>query len=678
MSAITSRSPRKPLSLALAAAFSAASFSIHAQQSDSPQKLDAVVVTATPLARSADQLSSPATVITKRELEQLQGSSLGDTLGSQLGVTSSAFAPGAGRPIIRGQDGPRVQMLENGMGVNDVSRLSPDHRVATETANATQVEILRGPATLLYGSGAIGGLVNVVNDRIPLKVPQSLRGEAGLRFSDNMRERGAHAALTGGADQLAWQLDALDTRSRDYEFPGFSVKDDPGSFSGKMPNSDSKSREFGLGAAWIAGSANLGASFNTIRARYGVPGEEAFLPLSQDKFDVRAGFSPGGVISDVVFKLSNNKYEHSEVELPSNETAVTFKNKGTELRAEVTHAPLAGWRGTAVLQASSRNFSALSPDGEVELVEPNKTRATALALVEERDFGAFAIDAGVRVERERHTPESSSPRSFNLTSISAGGLWRFAPGYNAALTLSSNQRAPQPEELYTNGPHEATATFEIGDPNLRREKSRAVDLSLRKTSGPVRGSVSLFSQRFTDYVFAQFLDTDGDGVADRVDEDGVLDPAGELLLLQYIQTKARFSGAEFELLADLPVPGLTVRLFGDRVRGSLSDGTALPRITPQRVGLGLNYGTGPWQFAINATRVSAQTRVAPLETTTDGYTKVDLSAQWLAKLAAGSQMSLYAQLRNATDATIRLHPSTLKDSVPQPGRTLLAGVRLNW
>ncbi|MGL4574388.1 MAG: TonB-dependent receptor plug domain-containing protein, partial [Burkholderiaceae bacterium] len=239
MSAPTLRAVRKPsfspLALALAAAFSATSLCAYAQQSDSPQKLDAVVVTATPLARTADQLSSPASVITKRELEQLQGSSLGDTLGGQLGVTSSAFAPGAGRPIIRGQDGPRVQMLENGMGVNDVSRLSPDHRVATETNNATQVEILRGPATLLYGSGAIGGLVNVVNDRIPLKVPQTLRGEAGLRLSDNMKERGVHAALAGGADNVAWQLDGLDTRSRNYDFPGFAVKDDPSSFSGTMP-----------------------------------------------------------------------------------------------------------------------------------------------------------------------------------------------------------------------------------------------------------------------------------------------------------------------------------------------------------------------------------------------------------------------------------------------------------
>jgi iron complex outermembrane recepter protein len=661
---------------ALAAVFSANHAA--AQTQTDAQKIDAVVVTATPIARSADQLSTPVTVITKRELEQIQGTSLGDTLGNQLGVSNSAFAPGAGRPIIRGQDGPRVQILENGMGVNDVSRLSPDHRVATETNNAQQVEILRGPATLLYGSGAIGGLVNVVNNRIPLVVPQTLRGEAGLRFSDNMRERGVNAALAGGADNVAWTLDGSDTRTRDYKFPGLAVKDDPESITGTMPNSDSKSRELGIGAAWMGGGASLGASFNNIKSRYGVPGEESYLPLKQDKFDVRAAFQPGGFITDAVFKLSNNRYEHSEVELPDNETAVTFKNKGTELRAELTHAPLAGWRGTAVVQASTRDFSALSPDGEFELVEPNKTSATALALVEERDFGAFAIDAGLRVERERHAPQVSATRSFSLTSASIGGLWRFAPSYNAALTLSSSQRAPQPEELYTNGPHEATLTFEIGDPNLRKEKSRAVDLTLRKTQGVIRGSLSVFSQRFTDYIFAQLLDTNGDGIADRVDDGGTVVPDGELLLLQYVQTTARFTGGEFELLADLPVDGLTLRLFGDRVRASLADGMPLPRIAPQRLGIGLNYAAGAWQWGASATRVSAQNRTAPLETPTEGYTRVDLSGQWQLKQTSGQTLALYALVKNATDEQIRLHTSNLKDSVPQPGRTLVTGLRVTW
>jgi iron complex outermembrane recepter protein len=663
---------------AVAAAF-ATNLALPAYAQDAaPQVLTPVIVTATPLSRTADQLSTPASVITKQELDLLPAGSLGATLDGQLGVTSSAFAPGAGRPIIRGQDGPRVQVLENGLGVNDVSRLSPDHRVATETANAQQIEILRGPATLLYGSGAIGGLVNVVNNRIPTTVPQAFKGNAGLRFSDNAQERNINAALTGGVNNFAWTLDALNTRTDDYDFPGQAVEGDPESFTGTMPNSNGKSREVGAGGAWISEIMQFGASFNSIRSEYGVPGEEAYLPLEQEKLEVRAAFNPGGLISDVVIKLANNRYEHSEVELPTNETAVTFKNKATELRAELTHAPIAGWRGTAVVQAGTRDISALSPDGEFELVEPNKTRTTALALVETREFGNFGIDAGLRVERERHTPEVSESRSFNLTSASLGGLWRFMPGWQAALTMSSNQRAPQPEELYTNGPHEATATFEIGDPNLQRERSSAIDLTLRKTEGVVRGTLSVFSQHFSNYVYAQFLDTDSDGVADLVDDDGVVLPDGELLLLQYLQGKARFTGAEFELLAQLPGTGLGARVFGDQVRARLEDGTPLPRISPTRLGLGLRYGIGDWQLDATTTRVSAQDRLAPLEQRTPGYTRVDLGAQWQYKISAAQRLTLYAQLRNATDEQIRLHTSVLKDSVPQPGRTLAAGATLMW
>jgi iron complex outermembrane recepter protein len=648
------------------------------QQTATPQTLDPVIVTATPLARTADQLTTPASVITRQELEQLPTGSLGATLDGQLGVTSSAFAPGAGRPVIRGQDGPRVQVLENGLGVNDVSRLSADHRVSTETANAQQVEILRGPATLLYGSGAIGGLINVVNNRIPMAVPQALKGNAGLRFSDNARERNVNAALTGGAGNVAWTVDALNSRSSDYDFPGQAVEGDPESFTGTMPNSNGKSREVGAGGAWLGEGMQLGASFNSIRSQYGVPGEQAYLPLEQEKFEARAAFKLSGIISDVVVKLSNNRYEHSEVELPSNETAVTFKNKGTELRAEISHAPLAGWRGTAVVQASTRDFSALSPDGEFELVEPNKTRTAALALVETREFGAFAVDAGLRMERERHTPEVSEARSYNLTSASLGGLWKFAPGWQTALTLSSSQRAPQPEELYTNGPHEATATFEIGDPNLQRERASAIDLTLRKTQGPVRGTLSVFSQRFTNYVYTQFLDTDADGLADRVEDDGTLVPDGELLLLEYLQGKARFTGAEFEVLADIAATGLSARLFGDQVRARLNDGTPLPRISPARLGLGLRYTAGAWQLDASTTRVSAQERLAPLELRTPGYTRVDLGAQWQLKMGATQRITLYTQLRNATDEQIRLHTSVLKDSVPQPGRTWVAGAQLAW
>ncbi len=676
----------RPLRRALVAAFPLALAANALAQTASPptptepepRKIEPVVVTATPVARSADQLSQPATVITRSELQGLNAVNLGDTLSALPGVTSSGFAPGAGRPIIRGQDGPRVQMLENGLGIADVSVLSPDHRVATETLNATQVEVLRGPATLLYGSGAIGGLVNVVNRRIPLTVPAALGGELQLRAASGTGERSGALEVNGGADRFAWHVDALKARTDDYAFPGLSVKNDPASFSGRLPNSDTDNLEYGLGASFVADRWLVGASVQDERSTYGVPAEEAFLDMKQRRADLLARYTGSGWLESATFRLARTNYEHSEIELPTREVAVTFKTDATEGRAEFKHAPLAGWRGTMVLQAQRRDFSALSPTGDVEIVEPVKTQADALALVEERDFGAFALDLGLRTEREEHRPTlastSNRARSFNLMSVSAGGLWRFAPGFNAGLTLSSNERAPTPSELYTNGPHEATATFEVGDASLRKERSRAIDLTLRKTDGPVRGSVSLFQQRFSNYVFGQFIDANGDGVADRVDEAGTVDPAGEFVFLQYVQTSARFRGAEFELLADTPLAGLTARIFGDTVRATLADGSPVPRIAPQRLGVGLRYAAGPVKLGGNLTRVSAQNRVSLLETPTEGYTRLDLDASWRIR-AMGVDTELFALVRNATNEAYRLHTSILKDEAPQPGRSVVLGLR---
>ncbi len=644
------------------------------------QTIDSIVITATPLPRSANQLTQPATVLTGDDLERLNAGSLGETLSSLPGVTSSGFAPGAGRPIIRGQDGPRVQMLENSMGVNDVSALSPDHRVATETLNAQQVEVLRGPATLLYGSGAIGGLINVVNRRIPLTVPGALKGEAQMRLGSNAGERTANAELTGGQDGFAWHVDGLSSRAGEYRFPGRAVVNDPDSATGRLFNSYSKSREFGAGGSFTAGDALVGISHQRQTSNYGVPGEEAFLDMRQSRTDALARVKLDGLFESVNVRLARTDYEHSEIELPDRVIASTFKNKSTEGRLELNHAPIGPFKGSLVLQSQRRDFSALTPDGGVELVEPTKTTANALALVEQADFDAFAIDAGIRTESEKHQPSgiSANPaRKFSLMSASIGGLWRFMPGFNAALTLSSNQRAPTPSELYTNGPHEATATFEVGSPSLAKEKSRAVDLTLRKTDGPVRGSVALFTQRFSNYVYGQFADANGDGVADRVDDGGVFAPDGQFVFLQYTQRKARFRGGEFEIDGDLPIKGLSARLFGDRVIASLDDGTPLPRIAPSRLGAGLSYAAGPWRGGFTATRVAAQNRVSLLETPTAGYTRVDLNAAYRFKID-GATVDLYALLRNATDGNIRLHTSFLKDSAPQPGRTLLAGVRAGF
>jgi iron complex outermembrane recepter protein len=458
------------------------------------------------------------------------------------------------------------------------------------------------------------------------------------------------------------------------------VVNDPDSATDRLFNSYSKSREVGAGASYTAGDTLIGVSHQRQTSDYGVPGEEAFLDMRQSRTDLLARIKLGDLFESVNVRLAHTAYEHSEIELPDRVTAVTFKNKSTEGRLELNHAPIGPFKGSLVLQSQRRDFSALTPDGRVELVEPTKTTANALALVEQADFDAFAIDAGFRTENEKHQPAgltANPARKFSLTSASIGGLWRFMPGFNAALTLSSNQRAPTPSELYTSGPHDATATFEVGSASLAKEKSRAVDLTLRKTDGPVRGSVALFTQGFSNYVYGQFADANGDGVADRVGGDGVFAPDGPFVFLQYTQRKARFHGGEFEIDGDLPVKGLTARLFGDRVKASLDDGTPLPRIAPSRLGTGLNYTAGPWRGGFTATRVSAQNRVSPLETPTAGYTRLDLNAAYRFKVDR-TTIDLYALVRNATDEKIRQHTSFLKDSAPQPGRTVLVGMRAGF
>jgi iron complex outermembrane receptor protein len=666
---------RKRLPELLLLAFPLAATSAFA---DEAEKLESVTVTATSSPRTDDQLSQPVTVINRQDLQNLNASNLGDTLANLPGMASSGFAPGAGRPIIRGLDGGRVKMLENGMGVNDVSALSPDHRVATETLGAAQVEVLRGPATLLYGSGAIGGLVNVVNRRLPLTLPGSgLTGDAQVRLGTNAGEKSANVDLEGAVGNFAWHVDGLTDQGGDYRFPGLSVAGDTNSPTGRMPNSQYKSQQVGLGGSWISGDLLLGLSTQHGTSVYGVPNETSYLDMTQGSTELLARMNTNGFFQTITAKYGHSHYRHNEVDLPSEAVDSTFRSVSDELRIELKHAPVLGFAGTVLLQSDRRQYSALTPDGSVELVEPTNTKALALALVEERDFGPVVLDFGLRTESEKHLPLTSSPRSYALTSAQAGVLWRFAQGFNLALNMASSQRAPTPSELFTDGPHDGTATFEVGNANLSKERSQAFDVTLRKTDGTVRGALTLFTHRFANFIYGQFVDANHDGIADRVTDAGVLDPNGDYVYLQYTQQAAKFSGGEFELTTDTGVKGLALRVFGDTVRATLADGTPLPRIAPARLGLGVAYAGGPWRGGANLTRVSAQNRISPLETTTPGYTRLDLNAAYDFKWQ-NSKLSLYGVMRNATNQVIRLHTSFLKDTVPQPGRALLVGLRTTF
>ena len=653
------------------------------------KKGEQITVTASPLGRAATEMAQPATVLSEDELRRRRAASIGDTLGQELGVQSSAFGAGSGRPIIRGLDGPRIRVLENGIGTGDASTLSPDHAVTTEGLRAEQIEILRGPASLLYGSGAIGGVVNVVSKTIPRERMSGVAGDVELRGATANRERTGSFNLEAGTGDVAFHLDAFKRRTRDYEIPGAALREgfehhgheeeeeegehyDP---RGRLPNSDVDMRGAGAGASWFGRGGHLGAGLSTLENDYGVPtGEGVRIRMEQERGELAADWAdplPG--FTRLRARAARNRYEHREIEADG-AVGTTFRNRATEARLELQH--VAPWRGTLGAQLQRQDLSAI---GEEAILPPTRSDSDAVFVVGEHAFGAFTFDAGVRFEREKRRPDADLPsREFRLTTPAVGLVWRATPAYRLSIAATQAQRAPSAEELYSFGPHHATATFDLGDASLRKEVSRNVDVTLAKVAGDSRWKVNVFANRVKDYVYAASLDEDGDGEADRLDEEGAFDPEGEFLVQQYAQANARFTGVEAEWTWRPEGASHGVRLFGDLTRARLSGGGHLPRIAPARVGFSADGAWGPWGASLTALHAFAQERTAELETATPAYTRIDAELTWRIDLAPGREATVFLQGSNLGDEEIRLHTSYLKDVAPQMGRSFTLGLRARF
>lgn len=642
--------------------------------------LSEVVVTATPFkASEGEQILAPAEVLTGNELRTKLAPTLGETLSRELGVSTTAFGAGASRPVIRGFEGPRIKILQNGMAVSDVSGLSADHGVAAGIATARQIEILRGPSALLYGSGAIGGLVNIVNERIPTMLPPGLRGEAELRYGTVDRSPAASASLDAAAGRIALHIVGAASNSDDYKIPGNAVINDPDSASGRLPNSYARNRDIGFGGSYIADWGYLGASIGELDQRYGIPTEElAFIDLSQTRFDLAGEVrNPFALIDAANVKIGKTDYEHSE-KSPEGEPLTTFRNDAVETRLTMTHAPLAGWRGNFGIQTERSTFSALSAEtGTPETVPTTRSTSYAAFLVEERDFGPVRASAGARFESVRRNPKDDGPnpdtvdRRFSLGSYSVGGLWAFQPGYAFGTTLSIAQRAPATEELYSNGPHEATLTFDIGDPQLNKETSRNIELTLQNTTGVVRWKANLYHNRVKDFVFGRI-----DGV--QVDESGAADPEGEFSERFWSQGDATIRGAEAEIGYNEQGPGLSLRAFADTSRGKLDRADNMPLQPATRFGVNVGYRQDAWRGGIDVLRALRQDRLATFEPTeTAGYTLLDANLSYTQRVG-GTRVTWFAIARNLLDREVRLSTSLLKDVAPLPGRNFIVGVRTSF
>lgn len=659
---------RTLLARAVLSALAGVTTATYAQQE---QTLPEVTVTATPFnAPETAQILAPARVLSGNELRNKLEGSLGETLSHELGVSTSSFGAGSSRPIIRGLGGPRVRIMENGMGVSDISTISEDHAVGTESATARQIEILRGPAALLYGSGAIGGLVNVVNERIPTRLEEHPTGEVEARYGTADKSKALSFSVDGSAGQIGLHVDGSIRDARDYKIPGFAVLGDPTSASGRLPNSYSRQNSLGFGASHIGTWGHIGASVSSFNSRYGIPTEEgAQIDLEQMRYDIDALVKePLAGFDSFRVKFGYTDYKHTEFDLEG-VAETDFSNEAFDSRWELTHKPIAGWRGTFGLQTENSDYSALSAEGGPNTVPATKSRSFAGFLVEEKEFGPVRVNAGLRVERTKREPVTGQDRSFNLSSYSIGGLWTFAPGFEFGPTFSIAQRAPSTEELYSSGPHHATETFDRGNALLDKETSRNLELTLQKTTGLVRWKANIFQNRVKNFVYGQIT-------GNLFDDEG--NPGDELSERIYSQADATIRGAEAEVTYNTRGQGVSGRMFADTSRGRLDGAGNLPLQPTTRIGVDVGYRQGAWRSGATLVRAQRQDRLTSFETTpTAGYTLLDANLSYTQRYGA-QQVTWFAIARNLLNEEIRLSTSLLKNVAPRPGRSLVLGVRTQF
>ena len=652
--------------------------SVSAAEPVKEETLAPVVVTSQPFQdRTELEMTQPATVLRGANLRRNQSTNLGDTLDTELGVQSSGFAAGSGRPIIRGLDGARVQVLNNGLGVSDVSTISPDHQVTADPYNAQQIEILRGPATILYG-GAVGGVVNVVSNAIPSRRVEGLTGLGEVVTQTVNNEIGGRMRFDGGNGPFQFGLNGFIRNTSDYNIPGPVIQGDPFSGRGTLPNSFTRSSFGSGGVSYVGERGFLGVNANVLNSRYGLPGPEfATIDLAQSRYEMAGAIDdplPG--LRNGRLKVQYNDYRHNEVE-PSGEVATTFRNKAYEGRVETQHQPIAGFDGVVGFQYLYRDFSAI---GEESFIQPVNQQGTGVFLVEQYDFNErWRLDLGTRIDIVEYKPNADSDivaRSFSPFSLSGGLLWKFADGYNAGLTLSRNQRAPQIEELYPDGPHPATATFDVGDARLKTETANNIDLTFRKISGAWQWSGTAYYTYFNDFIYGTSV-PGADGLPVRVDAEGTPEPDGDFLLQQFAQaSSAKFKGLEGQV-SYRPITPVVVRVFGDVTHATIGSVDA-PRIGPGRLGVDTNFKQGPWGAYLLMLGVFRQTRVAPLETETPGYVRLDAEVSYTLSSGAFGPVTLYVAGRNLLDQDIRFATSYTKVFAPQPGRSFLVGLRAQF
>ncbi len=658
-----------------------------------------IVVTGAVQVSRKDVLSGVA-VLSGEELTGSLRTSIGETLARTPGVTATSFGPGASRPVLRGLQGERVRLLTNGIGSIDVSNTSADHAPAVNPLLAHKIEVLRGPQSLQYGSAAIGGVVNVIDHRIPVEVPdEPLHLAALASYGSAADER----SLAGSADVGlggGWVLhaDGSYARTGDLRIGGYTLTpalraealatsllphDPEIDFAGnaavkdRLPNSAVRTWSAGTGLAYINDGGSIGVAYSHFDSRYGVPPrlatqdgqeqEEPVLHLKQDRLDARAEIITGGDWLDkIALRYAYGDYTHAEID-PSGVIGTRFLSTGQEGRLELTQAAKGGWKGGSGVQFVLRDFNVI---GDEAYLPRNATSQVGFFTVQQLELGQFRLEAGLRYEQTRQTakPVAAQPqffsgqRSFDALSASVGGALDVAPGWKIGINLSQAERAPSAEELFANGPHHGTESYEVGNPLLRMERAKSAELVVRGSGDAFDLELSAYHSWFDNFIYEARSGAIVDGLPEY----------------RISQANARLYGFEAQLDVTLARPGIwTIKAdaLADYVHATITGAGPAPRIPPLRVLGGVSAKSPNWDLRAEVERVTGQDRVAAFETATPGYTMVNAQVAFR-PWGKERPLSFVVSANNLFDVTARRHASFLKDYAPLAGRDIRITARL--
>ena len=681
--------PKNILTLSILAV---ASVSVFAAENEQATTLDTIRIKAHPLEQTSKDFAVADTVVDQKRLAQ-GAVTIGEALSGETGISSNQFGAGTSRPVIRGQDGPRIKILQNSSENIDVSTLSPDHAVTVDPALAKQVEVIRGPSTLLFGAGTVGGLVNVTDSKLPTAMPEKgYEGNVGLRYNTGSDEKLATAGVTLGlGDQVALRVEGLKREANDYIAPDYVHE---GEKERRVDNTFAKGQTVNVGLSWIYDRGFTGISYSNRQDQYGLPGHSheyeschlhglslhcgehdhdedehddhdhdhaheagPWIDLKSERYDVRTELDePFAGFKKLRAQASYTDYQHDEIE--EDTIATHFKNKGYDGRLELVHNPLGAWEGVIGTQYGQQK---LELTGEEAFLAPNTTKKWSVFALEHAQLNDVHVELAARVDQQKIDIDDSSKKDFDGSAFSVSGAanWEFAPNYKLSLVTSHQERLPLAQELYADGGHFATNTYELGNDQLSKEKSNNVELGFHYDDNTFDYHVHVYHNWFDDYIYAQTLDRYKD-----------------FRLVQYAQDKAKFYGAEAEAGYQIsPIYKLSV--FGDYVRGKIDNDNA-PRVPAGRLGTKLNADFDDhWSGSAEYYHVFQQDKIAAYETDSQSYNMLNLGVAYSGNYSNVSDYRVFLNANNLLDDQVYQHASFLS-TIPQVGRNFSVGVNFSF